>query len=143
MDTHLLLDKSALLVVEDEPFIALDLAASVMDAGGEVVGPAGSVQEALALLDTRLVDAAILDVNLSDRDICPVAERLLERGVPLIFHTSGELPQEFNTRFPNLVVLLKPLVAEVLVPELARLIAGKSPGWSSTRKRRGLTGGAI
>jgi CheY-like chemotaxis protein len=123
----MLLDKSAILVVEDEPFIALDLAATVMDAGGEVVGPAGSVQEALALLDACAVDGAILDVNLSGRDSCPVAERLIASGVPLIFHTSRGLPLEFSARFPNLIVHLKPLIAEVLVPQLARLIAAKSP----------------
>ena len=127
MDTHMLLHGSAILVVEDEPFIALDLAATVMDAGGEVVGPAGSVGEALALLDARAVDAAVLDVNLSDRDISPVAERLIESGVPLIFHTSTGLPVALSARFPNLIVHLKPLIAAVLVPQLARLIAAKPP----------------
>ncbi len=121
----MLLDKSAILVVEDEPFIALDLAATVMDAGGTIVGPAGSVKEALALLDAHVVDAAILDVNLSDRDICPVAERLLANGVPLIFHTSIGLPLALSTRFPNLIVHLKPLIAEVLVHQLAGLIRAK------------------
>jgi len=133
----MLLDKSAILVVEDEPFIALDLAASVLEAGGAVVGPAASVKEALALLDAHAVDAAILDVNLTDRDIEPVAERLIASGVPLIFHTSIGLPALLGARFPNLIVHLKPLIAEVLVPQLAALILAKPP------ELLGPTGGTV
>lgn len=102
-----------------------------MDAGGEVVRPAGSAKEALALLDAHSVDAAILDVNLSDRDICPVAERLLASGVALIFHTNSGLPLALSARFPDLIVHLKPLIADVLVPQLARLIAARAPMWPS------------
>jgi predicted TIM-barrel fold metal-dependent hydrolase len=68
------------------------------------------------------VDAAILDVNLSDRDICPVAELLIARGVPVIFHTGLGLPDELSKKFPNLIVHLKPLVPEQLIRQLAALI---------------------
>jgi hypothetical protein len=43
-----LLNRAPILIVEDEPYIALELQTSVEDAGGEVVGPAGSVSAALA-----------------------------------------------------------------------------------------------
>jgi DNA-binding response OmpR family regulator len=83
---------------------------------------AATVKEALALLEIHHVDAAIVDVNLSDRDISPVAELLMAREVPVIFHTGLGVPDELNAKFPNLVVHLKPLVPEQLIRQLAALI---------------------
>jgi CheY-like chemotaxis protein len=119
--------RAAVFIAEDEPFIAFDLAATVEDAGGVVVGLAATVKEALALLEIQHVDAAILDVNLSDRDICPVAEMLIARGVPIIFHTGLGLPDELRAKFPNLIVHLKPLVPEQLIRQLAALIGPHKP----------------
>jgi DNA-binding response OmpR family regulator len=90
-----LLNRASILVAEDEPFIALDLALAIEDAGGEVVGPAASVKDALSLLDAHSVVAAILDVNLIDGDISPVVECLMERGVPLILQTGVGIPSAF------------------------------------------------
>jgi DNA-binding NarL/FixJ family response regulator len=58
-----LLGQAPILIVEDEPFIALELKDSVEDAGGKVVGPVGSAEAALELLETDVVAAAILDVQ--------------------------------------------------------------------------------
>jgi DNA-binding response OmpR family regulator len=118
-----LLNHASILVAEDEPFIALDLAYAIEDAGGEVVGPVASVREALALLETRPVAAAILDVHLADRDISPVAEMLLGLGVPIIIQTGVGLPAGLAARFPDLVVRIKPCPAAQLVRDLAALIA--------------------
>jgi hypothetical protein len=57
-----LLNRLPILIVEDELFIALELQALVEDAGGQVVGPVGSANAALTLLQTCVVGAAILDV---------------------------------------------------------------------------------
>lgn len=121
-----LLNHAPILIAEDEPFIALDLALAIEDAGGEVVGPAASVQEALGLLEARPVAAAILDVNLIDRDISPVVEILIERGVPFILQTGVGLPPELATRFPALVVCIKPCVAARLAVQLAALISNRA-----------------
>ncbi len=118
-----MLTDALVLVAEDEAFIALDLALAVEDAGGQVIGPAASVKEALALIDGRTVTAAILDVNLADRDISPVAEILLARGIPVILQTGIEAPPELMARYPDTVVHIKPCVAAKLVAELETLIA--------------------
>lgn len=118
-----MLNHSAVLVAEDEPFIALDLALAIEDAGGEVVGPAASIKEALALLETHVVVAAILDVNLSDGDISPVVEYLVAHGVPLILQTGVGLPADLATRFPDLIVRIKPTRAAVLVSQLEMMIS--------------------
>ena len=114
-----------ILIAEDEPFIALDLAMSVEDADGEVLGPAGSVKEALCLLENRKVAAAILDVHLSDGDVSPLAERLLLNGVHVILQTGVGAPPELAARFPNLIVHRKPMMSESLVQQLALLVASR------------------
>ena len=112
-----------MLVAEDEPFIALDVALAVEDAGGTVAGPAATVKEALALIASRQIVAAILDVNLADGDISPVAEALIDAGIPIILQTGIGLPPELAARFPDLVVHIKPCLAALLVDELEMLIA--------------------
>lgn len=100
---------------------------AVEDADGEVVGPAASIKEALALLESRPVVAAILDVNLVDGDISPVVEYLVEHGVPLILQTRVGLPADLAARFPNLVVRIKPTRAAVIVAQLEGMIFHVDP----------------
>lgn len=78
-----------LLVVEDEYLIAADLAASLESLGVEVIGPAASVREALSLVENNggRLDGAVLDVNLHNERVYPVADLLTERGVPFVFAT--------------------------------------------------------
>jgi CheY-like chemotaxis protein len=77
-----------ILIVEDEYLIAVDLARSLEDLGVVVLGPAGSVADALALAASEpLLDAAVLDVNLGSEQVFPVADALLARGIPFIFAT--------------------------------------------------------
>jgi CheY-like chemotaxis protein len=117
--------KLLVLIVEDEPFIAFDLALSVEDAGGVVAGPVGSVREALALLSTTEVAGAILDVHLSDRDVTPVAELLISRGVPIVFQSGIGLPPALRARYPDLPVFSKPVISSRLVETLMTMIHEK------------------
>jgi hypothetical protein len=57
------LNDISILVVEDEPFVALDIAMEIEDAGGNVIGPAPSVAAAIELLKKEEVHGAILDVQ--------------------------------------------------------------------------------
>jgi DNA-binding NtrC family response regulator len=77
------------LIVEDEYTIASELAHWFEEAGAEIVGPVGSVRKALALVtvDIDRVDAAVLDVNLRDERVFPVADALTAARVPFIFAT--------------------------------------------------------
>jgi CheY-like chemotaxis protein len=116
------LNQQPILVAEDEPFIAVDLALAIEDAGGQVIGPAASTQEALALLGNHTVVAAILDVNLVGGDVSPVVEYLAARGVPFILQTGKELPTQLAARFPDLLIHSKPNISSRLVSELETLI---------------------
>ncbi|QNA86674.1 response regulator [Sphingomonas sp. So64.6b] len=117
-----MLNHVLVLVVEDEPFIALDVALAIEDASGEVAGPVGSVKEALALIEAKPIAAAILDVNLTDGDISPVVEILMGLGIPVILQTGVGLPPDLAARFPDLAFCIKPCVAAKLVAQLATLI---------------------
>jgi len=119
-----LLNQVSVLIVENEPFIALDLATAVEEARGKVIGPAGSVREALILIEQNLVQAAVLDVNLSDRDVTPVAELLIEGGVPVIFYSGLDLPAALRERYPSAPAYKKPTPSLRLLNELATLISG-------------------
>jgi CheY-like chemotaxis protein len=77
-----------ILVVEDEYIVAEDLCRELVEQGAEVAGPVPTVARALALLAAdRLIDGAILDVNLRGEMVFPVADALLYRGTPFLFAT--------------------------------------------------------
>ena len=122
-----MLDRAVILVAEDQPFIALDIALAVEDAGGAVAGPASSVAETLALIGAGTVAGAILDVSLTDGDITPVVEELVERGIPMVLQSGVGLPPGLAARFPDLVVHIKPCVAASLVEQIETLISACRP----------------
>lgn len=80
-----------ILVVEDEYMLAEHVADALRAQGATIAGPAGSVRDALALVEQgETVDAAVLDVNLRGDRVYPVADALLARGVPIVFATGYE-----------------------------------------------------
>jgi DNA-binding response OmpR family regulator len=118
-----LLNHVSVLVAEDQPFIALDLALALEDAGAKVVGPAASCEEAQTFLATGNVGAAIVDVNLVDGDCSALVEALGGLDVPFIVHRAVDLPPALAARFSGLVVQLKPCPAATLVAQLEILLA--------------------
>src|SRR3712207_2858614 len=75
------------LIVEDEYFLADDMAQVLQKLGAQVVGPVQTPDKALLLLADKPVDAAILDINLKGRMVFPVADALREQGIPFVFAT--------------------------------------------------------
>lgn len=75
------------LVVEDEYFIADDLAQALAAEGLEVIGPVGDPREALALASRERIDHAVLDINLHGELVFDLARTLRGRGVRCVFAT--------------------------------------------------------
>lgn len=126
-------ERSAILVVEDEPIVAVDLAYAVARLGGTVLGPVPSVAYAFGLLETVVPDGAILDAVLADGEVTPLALHLLERGVPFVVHTGTGLPRALAAVAPDTPMLMKPApsdrVAELLAAEIcARPVCRVAPG---------------
>jgi CheY-like chemotaxis protein len=109
-----------ILVVEDEYMIASDLAQSLTDLGVAVVGPAGSVADAVALVaGDPALDAAVLDVNLGTEKVFPVADALQARGVPFVFAT-GYDDRVLPPRYVDTPRFLKPVDTRVLAQVLSK-----------------------
>ena len=109
--------------VEDEIFVALDVAATVEDANGTVLGPVGTVRQAIDIINRNEVDAAILDVNLADGDVEAVLDRLISHHVVVVIHTGGGLPARLAARYPEMPVFQKPIPPSVLTRTLASAFA--------------------
>ncbi len=109
------------LVVEDEPLIALEVAQMLETAGFEVVGPAASVDAALKLIDIAGCDAAILDVNLGQQSAEPIASRLARSKVPFVA-MSGYSREQLPAGFGSVYLLSKPVQGSVLVDSLRRCL---------------------
>ena len=111
-----------ILLAEDEIFVSMAIEDALVAAGAEVVGPVMSLAAGVELLDSGVeVDGAILDVNLGDALVFPMAEMLRERGVPIIFHTAmGDRP-EFAQDYPDATVCVKPTLSNELIARAAAL----------------------
>lgn len=81
---------SRILIVEDEPLIAMMLEDFLDALDRELAGSADGVEAALALIEQGGIDAAILDVNLrGGEQSWPIADRLAELGIPFVIATGG------------------------------------------------------
>ena len=88
-----------ILVVEDEFLLAAHIGSVLEDEGLEVVGPVGTLAEALKLARDEKLDGALLDLNLDGGRVDDVAEILDRRHVPFIFVTGfgrDDLPPGFR-----------------------------------------------
>ena len=119
------------LIVEDEVLIAWMLADSLEDAGHEVVGPAATMAEALALCEAAPPDLAVLDINLGDGSSgVDVARALLERWGVLSIFASGQMTDARKASDVALGYIRKPYEAQTVLRgvEVAReVIDGRTP----------------
>ena len=108
------------LVVEDEPLIAMLVRHALTRAGHEVVGPVSSVAVALRLAQEQLVDLALLDIDLGRGGSGVHLARLLhERQGPPCLFASGSSDQAHGARDVALGLLSKPYGADDLVLAVA------------------------
>lgn len=106
------LDDLRVFVVEDEALVAMNLEMILEDLGCQVVGPAMRFDRAVEMVDEGVaLDAAILDVNVAGLEVFPLAERLKERGVPLVFAT-GYDSSNFPEKWQGSAALRKPYTME-------------------------------
>ena len=119
------LQNRRVLIVEDEPIIALLLYDELADAGAEAIGPAASLEEAFWLAEASLadggLDAAILDGYLGDEHVLPLADWLKERDVPFLFASGygNAMERDGHSDAP---VLNKPFSSEQLIAAVQAVI---------------------
>jgi CheY-like chemotaxis protein len=115
------LDGFNILLVEDNLIIAMDGEDIFLQLGAQSVALAPNVSHALAAIEKRHFDLAVLDVHLGEETSIAVAERLAAKGVPLILATGyGEgVSQSYGALGANL--LQKPYTIESVASALSRI----------------------
>jgi DNA-binding response OmpR family regulator len=100
-------------LVEDETLIRMMTAQMVEELGHRVIAEAGNIRSAEPLALSAQFHLAILDINLAEESIYPIALIVEQRGLPLLFasgYGSSGLPEPFRNRS----VLRKPFLKEEL-----------------------------
>ncbi len=122
-----------ILVVEDDPFIALDLQQILTQEGYSVLGPASSVSKAFHLLHQAEPDAAILDVNLQGKVVTPFAAALADEGIPFVIASGNTEPfkDDVLAQAPNLG---KPTEKEALLGTLEMMLADRQETPPASRR---------
>jgi CheY-like chemotaxis protein len=111
------------LVVEDDPIIALGIEDTILGFGVNTVRTAGSVAKALAMIAERAPEFALLDVGLVREKSFAVAERLQALKIPFIFVTGYGAEIRLPAAFADTPRLIKPCAPDALQALLKRRMA--------------------
>jgi two-component sensor histidine kinase len=113
-----------LLVVEDEPLVAIEIEMILQDEGAEVQ-VVGSVAEALQSIEQSQFDAALLDGNLHGAPVDEIAAALVKAGIPFAF-VSGYGKQNLPRGFASAPVVAKPFMPSELLSAALDLLPVRS-----------------
>jgi CheY-like chemotaxis protein len=108
-----------ILVVEDEFLIALDIAGVLEQAGFEIIGPHGTVPDALAAIARGMVHGALLDANLAGEPVGTIADALTVRRIPFAF-VSGYGRDHLPAQHRAAPLIKKPFMGKDLLAVVAR-----------------------
>ena len=115
----------SILIVEDEPLIAMMLEDFLESMGHRISGTCDSVSDALAEAERGGFDLAILDVNLKGESVWPVATKLRAQGTPFVLASGGHVeppPPEFK----NAPMIEKPFTIDRVTPIINSVLAQSS-----------------
>ena len=114
-----------ILVVEDEPLIAMMLEDFLESLGHSVSATCESVSDALQEAEKGGFDLAILDVNLKGESVWPVATKLREKKVPFVIATGGHVDPP-PAEFANAPLIEKPYTVDRVTPAIEAAVAGQT-----------------
>jgi CheY-like chemotaxis protein len=121
MSGHVRLDGRVVLVVEDEPLVALDIAEMLTGSGASVVS-ASKIADAIMAVEQRELSAAILDIRLGGEDCSPFCQRLWERGIPFLFYTGYSIvPDGWN----GVPIIAKPANCQQIIDAVVLLCGSR------------------
>ncbi len=123
-----------ILVVEDEPILAFDMASRLAEAGITVVGPAATVEQALHLVEHTRLDGALLDASLNGQPVGEIAAVLTRRDIPFAFVTGSSrrrLPEPYRAA----PMISKPFDLDELVEAVRCLGLARSSSALPMRER--------
>lgn len=120
-----LLQGCTVLVVEDEYFLAQDIADALTAHGAAIVGPIADLDDVLDQVNRDGFDVAVLDIGLHDRSAYVVADHLDRAAIPYMF-TTGYSAEVIPHRFGHILRMEKPYDSNRLVQHVAQLCSAKA-----------------
>jgi CheY-like chemotaxis protein len=117
-----MLGDKTILIVEDEAMIACDLEDVVLVHGAKVAELCLDLESALGVARDGAFDAAILDYNIGGKTVYPVADILLQRGIPFVFNTAIGERELLEKRYAGVQVCRKPISDRELIDALERAL---------------------
>jgi DNA-binding response OmpR family regulator len=112
----------SILIVEDEPLIAMMLEDFILSLGHQVSGNCDNVGTALKEVERGEFDLAILDVNLKGESVWPVAKALRDKGTPFVLATGGHVDPP-PVEFKNVPTIEKPYTIDRVTPIIEAVLA--------------------
>ncbi|SFV37096.1 PAS domain S-box protein [Hyphomicrobium facile] len=118
------LNGKRVLIIEDEPLVALDLQDTLLSAGAVVVAMIASAPDALNIVKSERLDAAVLDGNLHGKPVDEIAAALTRSNVPFVF-ISGYGRESLPRGFGDAPLLNKPFSSSALLEATTRLFEAR------------------
>ena len=115
--------KRSILIVEDEPLIAMMLEDFILSLGHDVSANCDTVRSALDAVEQGGFDLAILDVNLKGENIWSVASEMRSRGIPFVIASGGHVDPP-PAEFANVPMIDKPYTIDRITPAMEDALAG-------------------
>jgi CheY-like chemotaxis protein len=109
------------IIIEDEPLVAMELESTLTAAGCDVIGMAGTLEKARLLISQARCDAALVDVNLAGHPVDELAAALTQKNIPFAFVT-GYGREGIPRGFRDAVLLKKPFAQDQLIAVMELLI---------------------
>jgi DNA-binding response OmpR family regulator len=111
-----------ILVVEDDYLVGQAVVDILTEAGAEVLGPIGWLEEGIKFVagESMKIDGAVLDLNLHGKKSYPIADALAACNIPFIFAT-GYSVDAIDGPYQGRPQCQKPFDAETLIRTVARL----------------------
>ena len=116
-------DPRSILIVEDEPLIAMMLEDFLDSLGHTVTAICEAVGEGLKAVENGGFDVAILDVNLKGQSVWPIAQALRERDIPFVLASGGHV-EEPPAEFAKVPLIEKPYTVDRVSPAIEEAMAG-------------------
>lgn len=119
-----------IFLVEDETYVALLLEDMLDELDCVMVGAASCIEDGARMAETVEADVALLDVNVDGRDVFPIAKRLIQRRIPIVFATgygAQGVPAEWRTH----IIIRKPFLIEGVAAALNAALDGGRPARGS------------
>jgi PAS domain S-box-containing protein len=127
------LEGKRIIVIEDEPLVAMEIETLLADAGCVLAGSAGNLADAKTLCAQASCDAALLDVNIRGRPVDEIARALTARNIPFAFVT-GYGRDALPCGLQDAVILKKPFRGDDLLAAL-QLLTHRAKGVVDLRRK--------